>query len=177
MTRPTWRPYRAIFPVRFTHDAAGYMLLHQAGRRRSGWFEPILIARDCALIDRAYMPDRFAARFFRWSEWRGSFDGRPSLWIKKLLSACGCVAQLHMFVRADDPGCFHSHPAFAVRIIVAGGYVEELANGRLVKWKPGRVGLVRPDLEHRIHSLLNGNRSWSIWLRGPKVAKIKVRGC
>lgn len=110
-------------------------------------------------------------------EWRGSFDGRPSLWIKKLWRPFGCVVQLHKFVRADDPGCFHTHPAYALRIILRGGYVEELGNGERRTWRPGRVGLVRPTLEHRIAELLNGRESWSLWLRGPKVAQVGVRGC
>jgi len=112
-----------------------------------------------------------------WDEWRGSIDGRPSLWIKKLVRAFGCVVQLHKFVRADDPGCFHSHPAWAIRIILWGGYVEELDDGRWRAWEPGAVGLVKPALEHRIGGLLNGKSSWSLWLRGPKVAAINVRGC
>jgi hypothetical protein len=113
----------------------------------------------------------------RFDEWRGSFDGRPSLWIKKLFRAFGCVAQVHMFVRADDEGCYHTHPAWAVRIIVWGGYVEELGDGSRISWPPGMIGVVAPHLEHRIHSLLNGRSSWSIWLRGPKVRTINIRGC
>lgn len=114
---------------------------------------------------------------FTFDEWRGSLDGRPSLWIKKLVRAFGCVVQLHMFVRADDPGCFHTHPAYAARIIVWGGYVEELGDGRLRAWRPGMIGVVPPDLEHRIDRLINGRSSWSIWLRGPKRAAINIRGC
>lgn len=112
-----------------------------------------------------------------WTEWRGSFDGRPALLIKKLLKAFGCVVQLHCFVRADDPDCFHTHPAWAIRIILKGGYVEELGSGERRTWRAGRIGIVAPQLEHRIDALLNGRDSWSLWLRGPKVAKINVRGC
>ncbi len=46
-----------------------------------------------------------------YDEWRGSFDGRPALFIKKLVRLFGCVVQIHKFIRADDPGCFHTHPA------------------------------------------------------------------
>ena len=112
-----------------------------------------------------------------WDEWRGSIDGRPALWIKKLVRLAGCVIQLHKFVRADDPGCFHTHPAYALRIILRGGYVEELGGGRLVEWRPGMIGIVPPHLEHRIHALRNGRESWSLWVRGPKIKPIKVRGC
>jgi hypothetical protein len=113
----------------------------------------------------------------RWDEWRGSIDGRPSLLIKKLARAFGCVAQLHCFVRADDEACFHTHPAFALRIVLRGGYVEQVGDGSLITRRPGYVGIVPPEFEHRIHGLLNGRDSWSLWLRGPKVAKINVRGC
>lgn len=112
-----------------------------------------------------------------WDEWRGSNDGRPALLIKKLIRFRGCVVQLHKFIRADDPGCFHSHPAWAIRIVLRGGYVEELGNGRWRSWWPGRIGIVAPDYEHRIGGLLNGRESWSLWLRGPKVARVNVRGC
>lgn len=112
-----------------------------------------------------------------WTEWRGSFDGRPALLIKKLIRAFGCVVQVHCFIRADDPGCFHTHPAWALRIILSGGYIEETGEGRLRTWQPGRIGLVAPSLEHRIHALLNGKSSWSLWLRGPKVANVNIRGC
>lgn len=114
---------------------------------------------------------------FRWDEWRGSFDGRPALLIKKLWNPFGCVVQLHKFIRADDIGCFHTHPAWAVRIILWGGYVEELGDGRWRTWWPGRIGLVAPNYEHRIGGLRNGKSSWSLWLRGPKIASISVRGC
>ncbi|TGQ69538.1 hypothetical protein EN829_014925 [Mesorhizobium sp. M00.F.Ca.ET.186.01.1.1] len=110
-------------------------------------------------------------------EWRGSIDGRPSLFIKKLFRVFGCVVQLHMFIRADDPGCFHTHPAWAVRIILRGGYVEELGDGRWRAWRPGSFGIVGPDYEHRIGGLLNGKWSWSLWLRGPKIKTINARGC
>lgn len=112
-----------------------------------------------------------------YDEWRGSFDGRPALWIKKLIKAFGCTAQLHKFVRADDVGCFHTHPAWAIRIVLWGGYVEETGSGKWRPWYPGRVGIVRPEFEHRIGGLMNGRVSYSLWLRGPKIRHIEIRGC
>lgn len=112
-----------------------------------------------------------------WDEWRGSFDGRPALWIKKLARVRGRVLQLHKFVRADDEGCFHTHPAWAIRVVLWGGYIEEMGDGRLRTWFPGRVGVVHPELEHRIASLINGHVSYSLWIRGRKCRKIEVRGC
>lgn len=113
----------------------------------------------------------------QWDEWRGSFDGRPALLIKKFVRVFGCVVQVHKFVRADDPDCFHTHPAWAIRIVLWGGYVEELSDGRWRTWWPGRIGIVPPHYEHRIGGLRNGKSSWSLWIRGPKIARINVRGC
>lgn len=112
-----------------------------------------------------------------WDEYRHNFDGVPVFFIKKLLRFGGCVIQIHRFVKADAEGCFHSHPAWAIRVILWGGYVEERADGCWRAWSPGMIGVVRPALEHRIAGLRNGRSSWSLWIRGPKVAPINVRGC
>lgn len=113
----------------------------------------------------------------RWDSWWGSPAGKPTFYTKRLVAAFGCVVRLHKFVAADAPGCYHTHPAKAYRLVIWGGYVEELGDGTKVTWRPGMFGLVRPELEHRIDSLLNGKSSWSLWFRGPKVAEINVRGC
>jgi hypothetical protein len=110
-----------------------------------------------------------------WDEWRGSFDGRPAMLIKRLFSWRGYRVDLHKFVRGDDPECFHTHPATAIRIVLWGGYVEEVERGKFVTWKPGRVGIVRPALCHRVASLLRES-SYSLWLRGPVTAKVEIRG-
>ncbi len=112
----------------------------------------------------------------KFDEYRGSSEEGPSLLIKHLFSRLGCKIQLHKFIRADSPGRFHTHPAWAIRIILRGGYIEELGTGELREWKPGNIGIVRPELEHRIHKLRNGSNSYSLWLRGPKVRNIKLRG-
>lgn len=111
-----------------------------------------------------------------WDEWRGSLDGRPTLWLKRLARAFGCRADLHKMVGLDDPECFHTHPAWSLRVILCGGYVEEVEGGILVEWKPGMIGIVPPSLCHRIHALRNGHESFSLWLRGPVVAKVFLRG-
>lgn len=113
----------------------------------------------------------------RWDEWRGSLDGRPTMWIRRLYGskARGGV-DLHKMVRPDDPGCFHTHPAYAVRVVLWGGYIEELEDGTLARRGPGYVGMVKPDLSHRVDSLLNGRASYSLWLRGPKRATTELRG-
>lgn len=113
----------------------------------------------------------------KWTRWAGSNDGRPAMYTKVLFSFMGFEAIIHCFVRADDPTCFHTHPAYAFRLILWGGYEEELGDGTFAEWHIGDAGVVKPDLEHRISRLLNGKESWSLWLRGPKFKPVKDRGC
>lgn len=120
-----------------------------------------------------------------WKEWRGSFDGRPSMLVRTLFSRWGYRVDLHKFIRADDPTCFHTHPAHALRIILWGGYVEELRTElppydaqyyEHKKRRAGYVGVVRPELCHRVHKLLNGKSSYSLWFRGRKSAEVSIFG-
>lgn len=113
----------------------------------------------------------------KWDEYRDNFDGVPVLFIKKIVRLFGCMVQLHKFVKADAVGCFHSHPAYAFRLVLWGGYAEETKDGRWRFWFPGRFGIVKPSFEHRIAGLRNGRSSLSLWIRGPKVATINVSGC
>jgi hypothetical protein len=132
-----------------------------------------------------------------WDGWRGSLDGRPTMWIKTLLAFRGFKLDLHKMVAPDDAGCYHTHPAKAVRLVLWGGYWEEIHTecacsdprpceeasgdaGRCwslshQRWRPGRVGVVQPELCHRIASLF-GRVSYSLWLRWPKSAEVQLRG-
>lgn len=96
---------------------------------------------------------------------------------------------IHVFDDGDADGCFHSHPAWAFRLVLWGGYVEETFkavndqmswHGYVEKrkrvWFPGRFGIVKPSFEHRIDRLLF-KRSVSLWVRGPLVADIETHGC
>lgn len=51
----TWRVVRCVWPVRFTHDAFGCVLLHQPARKKSRWFERVLRCDDTAFPP-SYMP-------------------------------------------------------------------------------------------------------------------------
>ena len=85
-----------------------------------------------------------------WSEWVGNLDGRPTMWVTPLLSVGGCRVDLHKFVHGDDPRYFHTHPAWAVSVVLTGGYIEEREDGtRHVRVAPCVV-LVRPSLSHRV---------------------------
>lgn len=111
-----------------------------------------------------------------WDEWIGSLDGRPTMWVKHLFCHFGCHIDLHKMVKADDPDCFHTHPAYAVRIILRGGYAEEVEGQKWWNdWLPGMVGIVRPSLCHRVAGLQH-DESYSIWIRFRKIAPIELRG-
>ena len=111
-----------------------------------------------------------------WDEWRGSLDGRATLWVKHVFCRWGRHIDLHKMVRADDPECFHTHPALAFRLVLWGGYVEEIEGGKHRLWFPGRFGLVRPNLSHRVAGLRNGKFSLSLWVRFRKTQTVKLRG-
>lgn len=121
------------------------------------------------------MFDRLLDRV-RMDDWRGDLDGRPVFWSRTLWGRGGWRISLHRMVDADAEGCFHSHPAHALRLILAGGYVEQMADGRETTWRAGRIGHVSPELTHRIARLLNGRVSYSLWIRGPKRAPIRLVG-
>ena len=111
-----------------------------------------------------------------WHEWRGSSDGRPSMLVRVLIDFRGYRVDLHKFIRADDEGCFHTHPSTAIRMILWGGYIEEIRNDKLKPWHPGNIGIVKPELCHRIYALLNGKSSYSLWIRFPKRAEVRIFG-
>jgi len=145
----------------------------------------------------------------RWDEWRGSLDGRPVMYIKRLFwfpigydfkrrKILAVRMDLHKMVRADDPGCFHTHPANAIRIILKGGYTEERlwiegATGcpdvgytgcrfpscSCLKYRKyffaGNMGIVHTNYCHRIAGLWE-DVSYSLWIRGPIIADVQLIG-
>lgn len=124
-----------------------------------------------------------------WDEWRGSLDGRPTMFIKRLVKIpvwrrngkwLSIRLDLHKFVRADDAGCFHTHPAWAIRVPFWGGYSEEIFKGGMggfyKVWLPLDIGIVSPKFAHRVSGLLNGRVSYSLWLRGPICADVELVG-
>lgn len=118
----------------------------------------------------------------------------------ELFSIFGWTVGLHRFVGADAPGCFHSHLGVAYRLVLWGGYVEEVLRTPEMAWIarddlsrmdynttveaftykrtffPGRFGKITHDFEHRIDRLL-GKTSWSLWIRGPVTHEVNTRGC
>jgi hypothetical protein len=118
----------------------------------------------------------YRSRSWRWDSSVDNFDHKPVLFVKKICRLpFGWQLHLHKIVRADKVDCYHSHPAHAVRMILRGGYIEEIFAGSLDIWEPFRIGRIRPEFVHRIDILL-GRASWSLWLRGPIVADIELFG-
>lgn len=109
-------------------------------------------------------------------KWRGSMDGYPTLWVRHLFCGRGRHIDLHKMIAVDDPDCFHTHPAYALRVILSGGYVEELEDGRRKTWRPGMIGIVTPTYSHRIASLRNRRTSYSLLIRFRKSAKVQLHG-
>ena len=108
----------------------------------------------------------------KWGDNFGGSEEAPSMLVKRLLHLFGCRIDLHKFLRPDLKDCYHDHPAYAIRIVLWGGYVEEIFDeAKQESWyeelAPGYIGLVRPEFTHRIHELRNGKYSYSLWLRGP----------
>lgn len=86
---------------------------------------------------------------------------------------------VHQIWTADPPERFHTHRYEAWRVVLRGGYEEEVHDGprpRIIRrCGPGYVSRVYPEYCHRIHRLLDGP-STSLWLRGPPVAPLRFRG-
>lgn len=116
----------------------------------------------------------------KWSYWVGNTKNQPVMLVKALLSIFGCHIDLHKFERRDAEGCFHTHPAWAIRIILRGGYTEEiLGPGGETSLRcliPLDIGIVSPALCHRVYALHDARGSWSLWLRGPIVRDVQLRG-
>lgn len=136
-----------------------------------GFFAGALFALVALSLISALVDFRF------WPEWRGNLDGsRCVMLVRPLMSWRGYKLDLHKFVGEDSPGCFHSHPAKAYRLILAGGYIEQYFEGRSMVRRPGYFGMVRPEDAHRIARLRNGRASWSLWFRFPKTHDVRLLG-
>lgn len=101
--------------------------------------------------------------------------GETVFYIKNLIKFRGWTVRLHKFTKGDDPGCYHSHPAVAYRLILWGGYVEEEPSGVQRDWNMFDYGKIEPDFVHRIDHL-HGKVSISLWVRGPITHQVKY-GC
>lgn len=75
---------------------------------------------------------------------------------------------LHHIHRPDDDEALHSHPwDWAVSLVLAGGYLEELPGGETVERTSGSVRTLRHDDYHRITEVLDD--TWTMFLVGRKI--------
>lgn len=98
------------------------------------------------------------------------------LYIKHLIRLGGFQVNLHYITGVDAIDCYHSHPAKAFRIILRGGYIEEIPDYRYSDyeyWHPGRCGMMQPEFIHRIAHVEDGG-SWTLWIRWPVTHPIKL---
>lgn len=121
-------------------------------------------------------------KFLKWDGWRGSGD-KPVLLYKHLFKIGKWQVDLHKMIDVDEHACYHSHPAWAYRIILWGWYeeviVEEDPPGiwtiRDIKiWKTFGHGWVPPTHVHNIYRCKVP--TYTLWIRGPKTHKIKLIG-
>lgn len=103
-------------------------------------------------------------------------DGLPLIYIKTLFSFGGRSIRLHKIIYPDPWEQFHTHPGRAIRIILWGGYVEEMHDGTMREWLPGMIGLLRHDDCHRINRLRHERPSYSLWLRGKARHETMLKG-
>lgn len=115
-----------------------------------------------------------------WDEWRGGTADQPVMLVARMLKIGGLRVDLHKMMLPDAANCFHTHPAWAIRIVLWGGYIEEILDPALFsyyrRWFPRRVGIIAPRFCHRIDHIMNHRASYSLWLRGPVVANVKLVG-
>lgn len=115
------------------------------------------VARD-DYIRRSYLAGRVG---------HGYPDGTPATF-----GGVDATAYLHEIKTSDDGIATHSHPwEWAVSIVLAGGYTEEivLPTGEVVirQRRPGSIGLLSSSTFHRI-SELAAPRTWTLFLVGPR---------
>lgn len=123
----------------------------------------------------------FNKEFGFWNEWRGHFDGTPVFYSRTLFRIKEWKICIHKMVEADLLDCFHTHPATAWRIILWGGYSEEIrldssGSSIIKKLRPCYIGKVKPEFTHRIYRLTNKTSSFSLWVRGPITHQVKLIG-
>lgn len=81
----------------------------------------------------------------------------------------GWSLKLHEIVRPDDDRCEHDHPWWFWRLILRGGYVEEIEGVTRVR-KPLSLTYCGAKFRHRITEL-RAPSSWSLVLCGPKLER------
>lgn len=111
-----------------------------------------------------------------WNEYVYGVDEKPTFFVHRWVDKKWLKVELHLFVGTDKANCFHTHPAWAIRIGLRGGYIEEVHKKGLAVFRALDIGIVRPDTCHRVHALLGNRYAVTLWIRGPKVARTQLVG-
>lgn len=98
---------------------------------------------------------------------------RPYLTRFRLLRLGPYQVNIHLFHGSDEDNELHSHPWSGFGVILRNGYVEERLGPDKLAWKrtliPGSVNVLGPDTFHKV-TLLNGRRTWTLFVTGRDVA-------
>lgn len=113
--------------------------------------------------------------YFKWVLGKGSIPGTPIMYTMRLFKTKRLGIDLHKIVHADAIDCFHTHPYRAIRIVLWGGYVEQMETGIKLIRLPRYIGMINPASCHRIHSLLRGP-SYTLWIKGRATHNAEMRG-
>lgn len=113
--------------------------------------------------------------FFTESRYSVSPDS-PTFYSRRLVDTKLLKIEVHKFVGTDAPDTYHTHPAYAIRIGLRGGYIEQLLGGEISPFRAGDIGFVTPSTCHLVKELCYGRPAYTLWIRGPKVAPIMIRG-
>ena len=116
----------------------------------------------------------------KWDGWRGNSNGeinnitidKATMLIKNVFKCSRFGVNVHLFVGSDGENCFHSHQSLNFRLILWGGYIEELENGRKKVWLPLMFGFVPHNYSHRVCKVI-GKKCCTLWIKG-RVVKHKV---
>lgn len=105
-----------------------------------------------------------------------------------IINVLGCHLDVHEFQQPDMVDCLHTHPSYALRFPIWGGYWEEIATEYVrdtgevkvreyIERKPFRLSIVPPAMAHRLANFRNGKTSsWSLWFRLPVMEEIYLIG-
>jgi len=120
----------------------------------------------------------------KWDKWRKNLEGKDVFYTKFLFTIFGVRFAIHKMVGPDTENAYHTHPAKAIRVILWGGYSEDIYEkaddgAKLVtgaRWFPGKIGLVKPSTTHRVSAIHNGRSSYSLWIRFKETEEVQLVG-
>ena len=95
--------------------------------------------------------------------WRGTDEKNPTFEYKTILENKFICVKLHRIFAPDREDCFHSHPYPSTRVVLKGGYVEEMPDRTRRILTVGYQDLLQPNFAHRLDALAE-DESVSLWI-------------